>query len=773
MKKVNKKGFTMVEILITVAIIAVLAGIAIPVVTHYMNEGRNEYNEKLKDQLLISGKEYFTDNRQKLPVKSYTGVYRNGQDFSYVSLPEMQSNNYISKEFVDSEGNECTESYVYVKQKINSSEYKWYACLRCTDKNGNVYDPTKDTSSEEEQIACNITDWGDKENPSCNVEAAEYTDPTAITEGKVYNPKAVKLKEVKEDRQIAYIEIINMTTEEIVGIELNDNSEVTQKEIISYINKHMKEGIEGEYEIHVVDAGGNSTGNACAKFIIDNTAPKVSYTEDKKPQTDGWYIPELNVTAKCTDEGVINTLKNQIIQNGKTYTGETTHKDTIKTASISTMPKKYTTTCEDKAGNKTTKDKNYYVRSDSYTTGDPIYCKNTTPSSSWLGLNKTTSMTVTCYVPTDKTATIDVSKMVLKNNLGTLSKASTGVYNTNENKVVEYKLTYTASKTNQLGSDNIIINEGFVTAGGQKNKKITSGEINVDTKAPVITYKANKNKVSEKSYYAVSSSSPFSVTVSCSDTGSGVKTLSSNSNVNSTKHTTNPYTYTIKSPMKGFKVSGTCEDNAGNVTSNSATYNVATYSAHKDCGVKQYKSCVNSSCDCKTYKSCRNSSCDCALYKRGSSCTCATSSCSKRSACNKGSCKTYKTNKNCTTKKVTAKSCTVTWNLSYPSCPSGYTRKSTGYKVCNAGTAGSGITTVKAFSNCQKCTTTKTCSAYNYTTGSNCPCTAYTCTKYNRCSKAGCETRESCRAKTCGCQTHYSCRAKTCGVESYKSCYHY
>ncbi|MGM9878832.1 MAG: prepilin-type N-terminal cleavage/methylation domain-containing protein [Bacilli bacterium] len=87
----NKKGFTMVEVLVVVAIIAVLATTIIPIVSNYIQKGKDDYNEKLKKQLLVSGKDYFTNNKVKLPVKTYLGTYKDGKDYSYVSLSELLS----------------------------------------------------------------------------------------------------------------------------------------------------------------------------------------------------------------------------------------------------------------------------------------------------------------------------------------------------------------------------------------------------------------------------------------------------------------------------------------------------------------------------------------------------------------------------------------------------------------------------------------------------------------------------------------------------------
>ena len=130
----NKKGFTMVEILIAIAILAVISMVVIPSIVRYITEGKDTYNEKLENQLLVAGKNYFGDNTNLLPKKTY--LDRDIEKHSYATVPEMQSKNYLDKEFIDADGNPCTESFVFVTLPPGETEENWYACLRCEGENG-------------------------------------------------------------------------------------------------------------------------------------------------------------------------------------------------------------------------------------------------------------------------------------------------------------------------------------------------------------------------------------------------------------------------------------------------------------------------------------------------------------------------------------------------------------------------------------------------------------------------------------------------------------
>ncbi len=52
----NKKGFTLVEMLVVLGIICVLALIITPAIISYRNKANDEYNDKLKESVIIGSK---------------------------------------------------------------------------------------------------------------------------------------------------------------------------------------------------------------------------------------------------------------------------------------------------------------------------------------------------------------------------------------------------------------------------------------------------------------------------------------------------------------------------------------------------------------------------------------------------------------------------------------------------------------------------------------------------------------------------------------------
>lgn len=124
MKK--SKAFTLVEVLVVIVILALLALLIIPNITKYTEKAKDKYNDSLKDELLLAGKDFYTNNRSRIPTS--ISPYLN----DYVSLKELASQNYITKEFLDKNKNSCMdESYVAITRDQKTNKYNYNVCLIC------------------------------------------------------------------------------------------------------------------------------------------------------------------------------------------------------------------------------------------------------------------------------------------------------------------------------------------------------------------------------------------------------------------------------------------------------------------------------------------------------------------------------------------------------------------------------------------------------------------------------------------------------------------
>ena len=749
--KKDKKGFTMVEVLIVVAIIAVLAITIIPMVSNYIQKGKDEYNEKLKNQLLVSGKEYYTNNKVKLPVKNYLGVYKNNKDYSYVTLPEIQSENYVSKDFVDADKRECSKSYVYVRQNDDGKDYEWHACLICSGEDGKTINYSKGDPT------CEIVDWGDTKSPTCD-ENANFGGERN-NNNKVFNPKEVYLKDLADkyndtkEGKLAGIEIKNKTTNEVFYVKANSNSIKANEgiELMSKITATFKEKQkkEGEYEISIYDTAGRKSENSCASFIIDKTAPTCNLKEyqdkDKKTLTlntssqekiynDEYFKTIISMTNYSGNVTYIDQNGNEV-EPGKSYEYDlkaNNGKDGMYYGNVM-----------DEAGNIGECEKNVKIK---MFPGESPYCSippfNDTKWYSPSGTNKSKTLYAECYVAGGVNATIDKDKIVLEKTSGTIIKEEDTAGNTDSENKVRFKITYKPDANQYYKDEHVVIQPGLVTDSiGTTNTEFKSSNIKVDSIKPTIKYEPLTTKQSDGWY-----KSPFELKMSCSDNSqSGVKTFKVGKGKSATETvTTTNYTIrkTQKTAAKPVTWTTSCTDNAGNSNSDSKNYYVRIYSANKVCGVKRYKSCRNKACGVSYYKTCRTSACGCQTRNRCKACGCAKYTSwklsSSRKKCSRcvGSGLGTMPSTGCKSSKSTYKKTTCT----------SYTQIK-----CTTGVAG-GQYTFKA------CHTQKT-----YTRS---------CSTYKRCSSCSCATYYSCANKACG-VVYKTCRTSACGVESYKSCWHY
>ena len=118
----NKKGFTLVELLSTIAILAVILGIASASYIGIKRHIRRSYYNTLEESILVSGGEYFSYTTDKPNIFG---------DEKQVSLKDLIEGKYIT-EVIDQKGNSCNLSGSYVTAYKNSSDKSdYYVCLKC------------------------------------------------------------------------------------------------------------------------------------------------------------------------------------------------------------------------------------------------------------------------------------------------------------------------------------------------------------------------------------------------------------------------------------------------------------------------------------------------------------------------------------------------------------------------------------------------------------------------------------------------------------------
>lgn len=120
----NNRAFTLTEMLAVIVILAILVGLIVPRVSDYIADGKKEYNISLKKQLLLAGKNYYSNNKDKLPTRVSVDIS------AFVTAKELSTSKYLSKDLVDSNKNSCmNDSYVVARN--DGTGVKYYSCLTC------------------------------------------------------------------------------------------------------------------------------------------------------------------------------------------------------------------------------------------------------------------------------------------------------------------------------------------------------------------------------------------------------------------------------------------------------------------------------------------------------------------------------------------------------------------------------------------------------------------------------------------------------------------
>ena len=136
----NKKGFTLLELLATIIILGLLTTIVIGVVLPLLNRGNNEYYKNQENMLVLAARDFFADHRSRLPKEI--------GETSTVTLKELIEGKYIDP-IKDKDGNDCdAEKSTVVVQKITEKDYQYYVTLIC---GNNEEDPTYESEKDNQK----------------------------------------------------------------------------------------------------------------------------------------------------------------------------------------------------------------------------------------------------------------------------------------------------------------------------------------------------------------------------------------------------------------------------------------------------------------------------------------------------------------------------------------------------------------------------------------------------------------------------------------------
>lgn len=128
MKKINNKGFSLVEVLAVIVIIGAFSALVVPDVASYINKSKNEYVYGTKKILVLVAKDFYSEHKYRLLNDDESIISKD-----YVTVSELESLGYFSGDLKDDDGNDCSKkSYVVAVNEGLGNEY--YSCLICAEK---------------------------------------------------------------------------------------------------------------------------------------------------------------------------------------------------------------------------------------------------------------------------------------------------------------------------------------------------------------------------------------------------------------------------------------------------------------------------------------------------------------------------------------------------------------------------------------------------------------------------------------------------------------
>ena len=307
-RKINKKGFTLTEILAVIAILGVILAIAVPSYNSLSKKFEKAYYEKLEGSVLAAAKSYYKENAESRPAEL---LYSNVVTFS-----ELKKNKNIDDIKGYKSESELKGRIIIVK-KVEGYDYKM--CYLEPDNNSDnnkEYEKKGGTPVADEDLLKKLGINKDTNTNNCDANWLENTKETfEATYGSadaiyLYYSETNNPKTIKEKLGITKtLKKKSSKGEDLDSVPLNDKTyyptNITGVDLT--VAKDSNKKIFVTYPIQ----GNNVTENITKEVnIVRYDAPVVKVGDEE--QDSGKTLPyntEINLSVKENDEKIHNKLK--------------------------------------------------------------------------------------------------------------------------------------------------------------------------------------------------------------------------------------------------------------------------------------------------------------------------------------------------------------------------------------------------------------------------------------------------------------------------------
>lgn len=262
----NKRGFTLIEVLAVIVVLAIIITIAVPAISMLIKKQRKNYYEAEDQNVKLATQDYFNTNRNLRP----TGVYGRVT----VDLGTLVGDDFIDQ-VVDADDKKSCSGYGMAVNTGNKN-YEYYTCIKCNCDNANNN--------------CEyVTDTTKIYNTAANLCTDDY-NPVAILKtpgtlylyngrSDLYNPGKLVSK--------VYINLNNQNIDWKVSVSASNISDININQSKKYILNYSYENSENEiskieatsdfivykYNAPNVDTKGFSWGNTVKDTLKFKLSP--------------------------------------------------------------------------------------------------------------------------------------------------------------------------------------------------------------------------------------------------------------------------------------------------------------------------------------------------------------------------------------------------------------------------------------------------------------------------------------------------------------------